>query len=237
MSGRRLLAIGLQERKDGRHGRQITLAPPRESGMIAAPSIFSVAGAPGRDAVLDRQTPASGDDGVYASPAGPGAAARDPRFDAPPLPPPPATPGECLAAEYERARRQMLRMNSPVLRAGYDGETLLDKADPDELVDAADTILRNQAAREAVRAAARLEQAWRSNNRDGPYWRVDPADELVRTLTRERDQAAAFLYDVRRRQTKLKHLEAVTQRAVNRAAAEAKPHTSDPIPCTPAFAR
>ena len=199
--------------------------------MIAAPSNFNAVFASDENALHDRLTPASADDGDALS-IDPGAPVHGPRSTESPAS---STSGERLAEEYERARRGMLRMNSPVLRAGYDGETLLDKCDPEALVDAADIILQNQAAREAIRAAARLEQSWRSSKRDGAYWRVDPADELVRVLTKERDRAVEFLYDLRKRQQKLKHLEAITQRAVNRAEAETKPSASGPIPCTPVF--
>ena len=201
--------------------------------MIVAPSNFNAVFATDEDALHDRQPPASGDDGDTL-PIDPGATAHSPRSTESPASP---TPGERLADDYERARRGMLRVNSPVLRMGYDGETLLDKCDPEALAEAADIILQNQAAREAIRAAGRLEQAWRSNQRDGAYWRVDPADELVRVLTNERDRAASHFYDVRKRQAKQRQLEAAVRRAVNRAEVEAKPPMSGPIPCTPAFLR
>jgi hypothetical protein len=76
-----------------------------------------------------------------------------------------------------------------------------------------------------------LEAGWKSNRRDDCHLRPGPADELVKVLTRERDRAAEFYYDIRKRQAKLKHMDAITRRA------EAKASPSGPVAITPAFLR
>ena len=133
----------------------------------------------------------------------------------PPVSTAPPTPCEALASDYESRRRYMLRWRLSVLAEPYSPETLLDQADPETLSEAADLILMGQAAREAIRSAARLEQAWRTNRQESTAIHyMTPADELVRTLTGERDRAAAFLYDLKKRQGKLRHLEASTRRTL-----------------------
>ena len=144
-------------------------------------------------------------------------------------PPAPPSPVESLADKYERRRREMIRHQYPILPLAFRKENLLDLADPVELCDATDQILLSQACREAITAAARLEQAWRTNCRGREDdVQVYPADPLVEELTRERNRSAEFLYDLRRRHAKLRQVEAVTRRT--QAAAQRLGEAADSPP-------
>ena len=178
--------------------------------MIATVSSVTVTGRPpDEDGLHGRPTPASGDGD-----------------DAPP-----PTPGERLAANYERSRRSMHRFFAPVLCPDFNRETMLDRCDPEALSEAADLILRDQAAREVIRAAARLEQAIHTSHRNSHNPRAFLADEMVVALERERDRASRFMYEVRKSQAAQRKLEAAAKRA------EAKLSAPGPAPYTPTFAR
>ena len=133
----------------------------------------------------------------------------------------PATAGntpqesESLSERFEAERRRSLRTSFPIFVRKSDGLTWLDDVDPADLPEAADAILLNQAARLAILAAGRLENAIRSGSFDES---TAPADVLVEILRRERDWAADFYLDVRRRQAKIAHLENLNRRAGKEAA-------------------
>jgi hypothetical protein len=140
-----------------------------------------------------------------------------------------------LADRFEQDRQRALRLPYPMLLLDAAGLDWLDRADPAALPGAVDAILLTQTARQAIRAAARLEHAWKTNCRNGCGAEAVPADELVAIMTRERDRAIDAHYGLRRRQAGLKRLEAANTRAPERIAVETP--VPVPVPCTPAFAR
>jgi hypothetical protein len=123
---------------------------------------------------------------------------------------------ESLADTFEYTRRRMLRGLFGMFIRDFKGHTWLDEADPAELPEAADAILLRQAARLAILAAGRLENALKTG---GHVDSTVPADALVDILRRERDRAADFYLDVRRRQAKIAHLENLNCRADKKGAA------------------
>jgi hypothetical protein len=143
--------------------------------------------------------------------------------------------GGCLADRFEQDRQRSLRLPYPMLLLDAAGLDWLDRVDPAALPGAADAILLAQTARQAIRAAARLEHAWKTNSRGGCGAEAVPADELVAIMTRERDRAIEAHYGLRRRQAGLKRLEAVNHRIPKRIEAEAPVPVQ--VPFTPAFAR
>jgi hypothetical protein len=138
---------------------------------------------------------------------------------------------ERLANRFEQDRQRSLRLPYPMLLLDAAGLDWLDRADPAALPGAADAILLAQTARQAIRAAARLEHAWKTNGRGGCGAEAVPADELVAIMTRERDRAIEAHYGLRRRQAGLKRLEAANTRAPGRTMVE-----TIPVPYTPTFA-
>lgn len=147
------------------------------------------------------------------------------------------TPEE-LAAWYEESRDYSIRSRGPVISLDFTGLDILDVASPETLPEAADKILVAQAARQAIRAAARLEQAARTNWQN-QYYKPTPADELVMLLTRERDRAVAYFYELRQRQAKLAKMEAATSKRARKAAPAAAKGVNDDAerfePCVPSF--
>ena len=141
-----------------------------------------------------------------------------------------------LVERYEYHRRHALRCHSHILTSLVPGgATWLDEADPSAFPEAADGILLAQAARAAIRAAARLERVWRSSpTRDERD--PKPADELVERMTRERDLAAGFYYELRRRQAKLEHMDLANRRvrtALSLASGKAAPAPPTAAPGRP----
>ncbi|MDR1521159.1 MAG: hypothetical protein LBU23_13605 [Planctomycetota bacterium] len=123
---------------------------------------------------------------------------------------------ESLADTFEYMRRRSLRAGFPMFAKDFKGHTWLDEADPAELPEAADKILLGQTARLAILAAGRLENAVKSG---GFAESSAPVDALVEILMRERDRAADFYLDVKRRLAKIAHLENLNRRAEKKAAA------------------
>ncbi|MDR1612916.1 MAG: hypothetical protein LBT97_09050 [Planctomycetota bacterium] len=121
-----------------------------------------------------------------------------------------------LADTFEYMRRRSLRAGFAIFIKGFDGYTWLDEADPTELPEAADRVLLGQAARLAILAAGRLENAIKSCNFAES---AAPMDALVEILGRERDRAADFYLDVKRRLAKTAHLENLNRRAEKETAA------------------
>ncbi len=126
------------------------------------------------------------------------------------LPPRPKS----LAERFEEGRISNLRVGFGILGrgAGSRSETIMDRCAPGELPEAADEILLAHAARMAIRAVARVEQAWAMYNGNDDRLATVPYEQRLVDLMAERNEATEYYQNVREKQARAAHLESICTR-------------------------
>jgi hypothetical protein len=126
------------------------------------------------------------------------------------IPPRPKT----LAERFEDGRMTNLRLGFGILgrNVAHRSVTMLDQFGPDELAEAADEILLGHAARMAIRAVARIEQAWAVYNGNDDRLATVPYEQRLVDLMAERDAATEYYQTVREKQARAAHLESICAR-------------------------
>lgn len=118
-----------------------------------------------------------------------------------------------LAEIFEEHRIANLRTGYSILgfNPNHQAETYIDKADIEELPEAADAIILAHAARMAVKSVARLENAY--NERVRQNWGRNFNDAVLLELYVERDRAVGFYQQARERKARIEHLEDLARRS------------------------
>lgn len=124
---------------------------------------------------------------------------------------PPISDGAKLAALFEEDRQFGLS-HRPILTSAFGGRTWLDDAPPEALVDAADSIILTHTARMAIRAVAKVENAWAMSDAADRRLAAVPYCEVMGTLIRDRDQAVDTYQRVREKLARTEHLESICTR-------------------------
>lgn len=116
---------------------------------------------------------------------------------------------------YESRRRANITEYASIVHGqGHRGRDWLDDATQAELEAATDTIMSAGAARMALRAALRLEKAWRQDpwvNNEAIYHKTD----LVHDLRRERDRAVDSYLKIREVQARMMHNQGIVARSAD----------------------
>lgn len=126
------------------------------------------------------------------------------------IPPRPKT----LPERFEEGRMTNLRLGFGILgrTVGHRSVTMLDQFGPDELAEAADEILLGHAARMAIRAVARVEQAWAMYNGNDDRLATVPYEQRIVDLIAERNAATEYYQTVREKRARVEHLESICAR-------------------------